>query len=103
LLAPGAPYLAEELWHRTGHAGSIHNQPWPEFDAGVAVETQMEIPVQVDGRVRTILEVSQDWRQEQVEAAARSNSAVQRALDGRGIAKVIYVTGKIINIVSRKG
>lgn len=101
LLAPSAPHLTEELWHQTGHAGSVHNHSWPEFEADLPTEAQMEIPVQVDGRVRAVLEVPGHWRQAQVEAAAQSNPAVLRALDGREIARVIYVAGKIVNIVSR--
>ncbi|MFN2197183.1 MAG: leucine--tRNA ligase [Anaerolineales bacterium] len=101
LLAPGAPYLTEELWRRTGHTGSIHSQPWPEYEADLAAAAVVEIPVQVDGRVRAVLEVSDQWHSEQVEAAVRTNPAVLRALDGREIARVIYVAGKIVNVVSR--
>jgi leucyl-tRNA synthetase len=100
LLAPGAPYIAEELWQRTGHPGSVHQQPWPAYNPRLAMEEVIEIPVQVDGRLRDKLQMTPQANREQVETAARDSSGVQAALQGRRVARIVYVPGKIVNIVT---
>lgn len=100
LLAPAAPYIAEELWRRGGRSGSVHSQEWPHYDQDQLQEEILEIPVQVDGKVRSVLMVSPTWQKERIETLAREDDAVQQALAGRQINRYIHVTGKIVNIVT---
>jgi leucyl-tRNA synthetase len=102
LLAPAAPHITETLWHETGHAGSIHQQPWPNWDETLAQEEIIEIPVQVNGRVREVIPVAADSDELDATEAAFSNTKVQQHLAGREVLKVIYVPGKVLNIVTQE-
>ncbi len=99
LIAPAAPHLAEELWRLTGHSGSVHEQPWPGWDAELAREETVQVAVQVNGKLRAVLEAAADAPQAEVEARAHAHPKIQAALQGRAIARTIYVPGKILNIV----
>ncbi len=101
LLAPSAPHIASELWELTGHDESVHRQDWPTWDADLARDEVVQIPIQVDGRRRDVLEVSPDAAMEDVRAAALGMERVRQQLDGRTVDHVVYVPGKIINIVTR--
>jgi leucyl-tRNA synthetase len=101
LMAPAAPHITEELWRLTGHAGSVHQQPWPAWDAALAREPVTEIAVQVNGRLREVIEVSLEASQAEVEEQAYARPKIQQYLDQKQVAKVIYVPGKILNIVLR--
>jgi leucyl-tRNA synthetase len=101
LLAPFAPYLAAELWSEIGGKGSILRQPWPPFDADLAREQELEIPIQVNGKLRAVARLPLDASGEDMQQAALSESKVQSAVAGRQIVKVIVVPGKLINIVVR--
>ncbi|MFT3716538.1 MAG: leucine--tRNA ligase [Gordonia sp. (in: high G+C Gram-positive bacteria)] len=98
MLAPLAPHLAEELWSRLGHDGSLAHGPFPETDPDLLVEDTVEIPVQVKGKVRSRLQVAADADEKTVVAAALADEKVQGFLDGEP-RKVIYVPGKMVNIV----
>ena len=100
LLAPGAPHLAEELWARRGHAYSVHQQPWPAYDPELAVADTIELPVQVDGKLRDRLVVTRDTPAEEIERLALASEHVQRYLDGRAPRRVIQVPGKLVNVVT---
>jgi leucyl-tRNA synthetase len=100
LLAPGAPHLAEELWARRGHDYSIHQQAWPAYDAALAVADTIELPVQVDGKLRDRLVVTHDTPAEEIERLALASEHVQRYLDGRPPRRVIQVPGKLVNVVT---
>lgn len=99
LLAPIAPHITEELWAQRGHAYSIHQQPWPQWDADVAKEDTITLVVQVNGRVRDKLEVPADLDDEAVKQIALSSDKTQGWLDGKEPRKVIVVRGKLVNIV----
>jgi leucyl-tRNA synthetase len=99
LLAPFAPHLCEELWERLGHAPSIARQPWPTFDPSIVVSDRIEIPIQVNGRLRSKIEVSADWTDEQVVALAKQDAKLVEWLRGRPPRKVIYVPKKLVNFV----
>ncbi len=101
VLAPGAPYIAEELWQRTGHTGSVHSRPWPGFDEQAAAEQVQEIPVQVDGRLRAVISIPAGWQAAQIKHYTLAQEAVQNALAGRHLVRVVVVTGKIVNIVTQ--
>jgi leucyl-tRNA synthetase len=100
LLAPGAPHLAEELWARRGHEYSVHRQPWPVHDPALAVSDTIELPVQVDGKLRDRLVVTRDTPAEEIERLALASEHVQRYLDGRPPRRVIQVPGKLVNVVT---
>jgi len=99
LLAPIAPHITEELWGQRGHAYSIHQQPWPEWEADIAKEDTITLIVQVNGRVRDKLEVAADLNDEAVKQIALSSDKAQGWLDGKEPRKVIVVRGKLVNIV----
>ena len=99
MLAPVCPHIAEELWERTGRNYSIHTQAWPAVDEEAAVEEEIVIPVQVNGKLRDRITVPADATDEQIQAAALACEAVQKHLEGRVPKKVIHVKGKMVSIV----
>jgi leucyl-tRNA synthetase len=99
LLAPLAPHLAEELWQRLGHAASLAYEPWPKFDAKYLVSTTLEIPVQINGKMRGRIEVPSDADEQQVIELARADETVLRYLEGKELKRAIYVRGRIVNFV----
>ena len=99
LLAPLAPHIAEEIWQRLGHEGSLTRVPWPSFDPAKLVDSDMELPIQVNGRLRDKITVPADSTQSTILAAAQSATHVQSWLTGKTIVKRIYVPGKLVNIV----
>jgi leucyl-tRNA synthetase len=101
LLSPFAPHLAEELWSRLGFEGAASAQPWPLHDESLLVESEIEIPVQVNGKVRDRIRVAVGATNEEVEAAARASAKVLEATAGMTIVKAIIVPGKLVNIVAK--
>jgi len=99
LLAPFAPYLAAELWEELGEGGSILRAPWPLSDPGLAKEDELEIPVQINGKLVTVLRVPADADAKAIEAAALADEKVQLRAAGKTVAKVIVVPGKLVNLV----
>jgi leucyl-tRNA synthetase len=100
LLAPTAPYMTEELWHRRGHPYSIHQQRWPEFDPALVAESTFTLVVQVNGRVRERLIVPADITEEDVKLLALASDRIRKWTTGTTIVNTIYVPGKLINIVT---
>jgi leucyl-tRNA synthetase len=99
LLAPFAPYLAHELWEMLGEKGNLLKASWPKFDAALAKEDELEIPVQVNGKLRSRIVVSADATEETVLEGALADEKVQALIAGKQIVKKIYVPGKLLNIV----
>jgi leucyl-tRNA synthetase len=101
LLAPMAPHLSEELWRRLGHPERelLAAHPWPTFDPEVAAKKRVSYPVQVNGKLRGQLEGEPDAARETIEAAARALPALQPWLEGKEVAKVVFVPGRLINFV----
>ncbi len=99
LLAPITPHLAEELWARQGNAYSVHEQPWPEWDATMLVRETRQIPIQVNGKVRGRVTIPTDADETLIREKALSESNVQRYLEGREIVKVIIPRKKLVSIV----
>ena len=100
LLAPFAPHLAEELWHAMGHASSVHEQSWPSYDPAMLVEEEVEMAVQINGRVRDKLVVPAEADRETVEQLALSQERIKSLLSGKTVRKVIVVPKKLVNIVA---
>ncbi|GAC81548.1 leucyl-tRNA synthetase [Gordonia malaquae] len=98
MLAPLAPHLAEELWGRLGHEGSLAHGPFPEVDEQYLVDDSVEIPVQVKGKVRSRVTVAADADEATVVAAALADEKIAALLDGEP-RKVIYVPGRMVNII----
>jgi len=99
MLAPLAPHFAEECWERLGQAGSVFEAGWPRWDEALAREEQVEVVVQVNGRLRGRLLVPRGLTQEQVVDRALADPAVRRYLDGKPIRKVVYVPDRLLNLV----
>ena len=100
LLAPISPHLAEEFWERIGEKASIHLQSFPAWDDALAVEETVILVVQVDGKVREKLSVPLDIAEGDAKELALSQENVQKHIDGRTVAKVVYVPGRLVNIVT---
>jgi leucyl-tRNA synthetase len=99
LLAPLAPHVAEELWSRLGHPDSLATEPFPEADPAYLVDETVEIPVQIDGKVRCRIVVPAGADAPAIEAAARADERVAGLLEGRTVRKVVVVPGRLINFV----
>ncbi|NHZ71957.1 MAG: class I tRNA ligase family protein [Aquificales bacterium] len=100
LLAPIAPHITEELWAQRGRDYSVHTQIWPTWDADIAKEDVMVVPVQVNGKVRDRLEVAVGTSEEDLKALALASENVQVHLGGQEPRKVIVVKGgRLVNIV----
>ncbi|MEX2553320.1 MAG: leucine--tRNA ligase [Actinomycetota bacterium] len=99
LLAPIAPFVSEELWHRYGNESSIHQEQWPSYDEKLAKQEQVTMVVQVNGKVRDRIEVSAEVSKEQMQDLALSSERVQAHLNGGEPKKVIAVPPKLVNIV----
>ncbi len=99
LVAPLAPFVTEELWHALGHEGTIHDGPWPEYDPAKLVADTVDIPIQVKGKLRGTVTVPTGASEQEVLEAARSIPAVATQLEGKEIRKVIFLPGKLMNIV----
>jgi leucyl-tRNA synthetase len=100
LLAPAAPHLTEELWKRRGRPYSIHQQAWPTYDPALTATETIELPVQVDGKLRDRLVVTPDTPADEIERLALSSEKVQAHLGGRDPLRVVQVPGRLVNIVT---
>ncbi len=101
LMAPFAPHVAEELWERLGHPYSVHTQAWPVADPALTAAETIELPVQVDGKLRDRLVVTPDTPADEIERLALASQHVQRYLNGRAPAKVIQIPGRLVNVVTQ--
>ena len=100
LIAPMLPHLAEECWEQLGQTGMVCQQPWPEADAQYLVEDTITMAVQVNGKLKTTLELAPDISKEDAEATALADEKIKHATEGKTIRKVIVVPRKIINVVA---
>jgi leucyl-tRNA synthetase len=101
MLAPVAPHIAEELWtNQLGKPYSVHQQRWPDFDAEAAKEDEIELPVQINGKVRDRVTVPAGASEDDIKAAALASQVVQKYLDGQQPKKVIVANGRLVSIVN---
>ena len=99
LLSPVAPHIAEEIWNRLGHNDTITYEAWPTYDESKLVEDTIEIPVQINGKVRATIQITVDAAEEDVKNSVHENANIQAQLEGKNVVKEIYVKNKIYNIV----
>jgi leucyl-tRNA synthetase len=99
LLAPTAPHLTEELWERTGHPYSIHNQPWPEWDEELAKEEEVTLVIQVNGKLRDKVTVPVSITEAEAKDLALSRERIKLYIKDNKVAKIIYVPQRLVNIV----
>jgi len=103
LLAPTAPHLAEELWTRTGHPYSMHNQAFPTWDEELAAEEEFTLVIQVNGRLRDRINVPVSITEREARELALRSERIRRYLEGGEVAKIIYVPRRLVNIVVKQG
>lgn len=99
MMAPLTPHLAEELWERTGGSFSVHQQLWPAFDPGLARDEMVELVVQVNGKVRERIQLAATASEAEARVAALASEKVRQWLDGKEPRKVVFVPGKLLNLV----
>jgi leucyl-tRNA synthetase len=99
LLSPFAPHIAEELWQLLGHDNTLAFEPWPTFDESKIAEAEVEIPVQVNGKLKAKVKVPAGADNAMIESAAKQNSSVAGNLEGKTIVKVVVVPGRLVNFV----
>ena len=99
LLSPFAPHLAEELWQVLGHGTTLAYEPWPEYDESQLHEDTLQIPVQVNGKLRAVVRVAAAATRDELESAARREPKVAEALAGKTVQKVIVVPGRMVSFV----
>ena len=99
IIAPFAPYLAEELWHEAGNTDSIHLESWPQADAGLAADDEVTIGVQVNGKLRGSITLAADATKQAAIEAAEASEQINKYFTKDKIAKTIYVPGKILNVI----
>lgn len=100
LLAPIAPHIGEELWSILGNEESLTYAPWPTYDEAALVEDEIEVVFQVNGKVRSKVNVARDLSKDELEKAALADEAIQAQIEGKTIRKVIVVPNKLVNIVA---
>jgi leucyl-tRNA synthetase len=99
ILSPFAPHLSEELWERLGHGASVSRQPWPQHDPQLVLSDTLTIPLQVNGKLRSKIEVAADAAEAEIVALARQDPKLADWLQGKPPRKVIYVPKKLVNFV----
>ena len=99
LIGPMLPHLAEEMWHRLGHRNLVAETAWPEYDATLLADENVTIGVQVNGKLRGTIELPRDADQNHAERVALELPAVVKAIDGKGVRKLIFVPNRIVNVV----
>jgi leucyl-tRNA synthetase len=99
ILAPFAPFLSCELWEQTGHTGGLLRAPWPSFDEALMREDEVEFPVQINGKLRTVIRIAAGASEDGFREAALDDEKIQASVAGKQVVKIIVVPGKMVNIV----
>lgn len=99
ILSPYAPHLAEELWHLLGNSSTLAYQPWPQFDEAMLKSAEIEVPIQINGKVRGRVTVPADCSQADLERVAQSDERIVELIAGKPIVKMVVVPGRLVNIV----
>ena len=99
VLSPFAPHMGEELWARLGHDDTLAYEPWPQYDEAMLVQDTIEIPVQVNGKLRAVITVPAGAGKDTILAAAKADQKVAQHIEGKTIVKEVFVPGKLASIV----
>lgn len=99
LLNPVCPHITEEIWQRMGYEGYVHEASWPEYDESKTILDVIELPIQVNGKLRATVEISRDASEDEVFEKAIADDVVEKYLEGKNVVKKIYVKGRIFNII----
>ena len=99
MLAPFAPHVTEELWEKIGNKGSVHNQKWPVYEEGKTQEKKVRLILQVNGKVRDVIEVNTGLKEAEAKDVALKSEKIQKWLEGKRPQKVIFVADKLVNVV----
>ncbi|MDY6017927.1 MAG: class I tRNA ligase family protein, partial [Oscillospiraceae bacterium] len=100
-LSPITPHICEEIWEKLGHNDTIAFESWPTYDESKCVDDEIEIAVQINGKVREKLVVAAEAESDEVLAAAKALEKIAEAIDGKTVVKELYVKGRLVNIVVR--
>ena len=98
-MSPIVPHLTEEMWESLGNSFSIHKQKWPKYDSDLAAHDEITLVVQVNGKLRDRIQVPADLEEERAKEIALSSEKVGGYIEGKEINKIIYIEGRLINIV----
>ncbi|KYH34055.1 leucine--tRNA ligase [Clostridium tepidiprofundi DSM 19306] len=101
LIAPFAPHFAEEKWENLGKEYSVFNQSWPEFDAKALIKDEIEIAIQINGKIRARINIASNSSEDAIKDAAINNPDIKKQLEGKNIIKVIVIKGRLVNIVAK--
>ena len=101
LLAPFAPHISEELWKKLGNKDTIAFAEWPQFDIAKTIDDTVSIAIQVNGKLRSVIDAPRSSPEEEIKVMALENKKVQSSLEGKSIVKVIFVPDKLLNLVIR--
>lgn len=99
MLSPFAPHLTEELWSRLGHKQSIVREPWPVYDPALIKDEEIELVVQINGKVRERLQARADLSETEAKEIVLASEKVQKWLAGKEIKKFVYIKGRLVNLV----
>ena len=99
ILSPFAPHMAEELWEFFGHANTLAYEPWPTYDEALLVDENIEVPIQVNGKLRAVITVPKDADKDAILAAAKADPKVAQHLAGKTIVKEVFVPSKLAGFV----
>jgi leucyl-tRNA synthetase len=99
MVAPFAPHFAEECWERLGRSGSVFDSHWPTFEEALTVEDAVTVAVQVNGKTRGTVTLPRDAGEDAARVAALADAGIVKHIDGKEIRKVIWVPGRLLNLV----
>ena len=99
MLAPFAPFLAAELWETLGESSNLLRAPWPQYDPALAKEDEVEMAMQVNGKIRARITVPADAEEAQIKDIVMADEKIRTAIAGKEIVKVLVVKGRLVNIV----
>jgi leucyl-tRNA synthetase len=99
LLNPFAPHITEEMWEMAGFEGMMVTAPWPTYDEAKTVDKEIEIPVQINGKLRSVLKIAADADKDTILTAAKADAKVLPYTEGKSIVKEIFVPGKMVNLI----
>ncbi|MDY3828884.1 MAG: class I tRNA ligase family protein, partial [Clostridium sp.] len=99
LLAPFAPHFSEEEWSYMGKASSVFNEQWPSFDSSALVKDEIEIAIQINGKIKARINIPSSYSEDEIKKAALENETIVANTEGKNIVKVIIIKGRLVNIV----